>query len=181
MTERRPAAGDQTRQWSGSAYVHLPAHVDAGTVRAADLVNTAQRRWNGEGRPTLYLACDPAGAISEFARHLEPDGDTGEPPKDDRALLRMDLSLDRVLDLRDPATLAALGVDGAPLRFMDEEVARALSDRLRDDLRPDGLLVPPMAFLDRPERWDLVLFAEDPATLEGAVLATAAWGRLELR
>jgi RES domain-containing protein len=170
------------RPWSGTAYVHVPAGVDPTRLQAVDLVSIGPGRWNRPGRPTLYLAGDPAVAISEFARHLEDDGRraTGRPEAC-RSLLRIELSLPSVVDLREERVLEALGVDGAPHCFLDDEVAREVAGRLADAATIGAVLTPPMAFLDQPERWNLVVFGDDRKRLAASVSTLEPWGELLLR
>jgi len=65
-----------------------------------------------------------------------------------------------LVDLRDGAILAALGLPDDATRWLDVEVARAAADAVRAEPRHLGLIVPSMAFLDHPERPNVVLFGD---------------------
>jgi RES domain-containing protein len=169
------------RPWSGTAYVHVPAGVDPNRLQAVDLVSIEAGRWNPPGRPTLYLAGDLAVAISEFARHLDDDGRRAGRPEECRSLLRIELSLPSVVDLREERVLEALGIDGAPHCFLDDAVAREVAGRLADAATLGAVLTPPMAFLDQPERWNLVVFGDDRDRLAASVSALEPWGELLIR
>ena len=99
---------DLVRPWSGTAYRHIPA--DAG-YDIRDLRFAGRRssgRWHWQGQPTLYLASDPAVAISEFARHLAVDRG-GELMPARRAVYQLGVRVERTIDLRDPEALRLTG------------------------------------------------------------------------
>lgn len=85
-------------------------------------------RWNPpESFPTLYLALTVDTVIAEFARLAVK---TGRQTTDflPRELYRVDVELTAVLDLTDPAALAALGVTAAALSAEDASLPRAIGD-----------------------------------------------------
>jgi RES domain-containing protein len=140
--------------WSGVGYVHVEP--DGGDrFDIVGLTRQPDGRWNDPDDRTLYLAGDPGVALSELARHLPPDGLRAE-----RRLLRVEVRLERVLDLRSPQICERLGVSGAPFCFLEREQARDVAGRLRRETDVEAILVPPMAFLDDPERWNLIGFAD---------------------
>jgi RES domain-containing protein len=108
------------------------------------LIDTEGGRWSRPGQPTIYLAGDPGVALAEFARHCSADG--GAP---EGSLWTIRVALDDVSDLRqaDDATV------------LDRDRCRALADELRG-AGVEGILVPSVAFLDRRDRFNVVLFAE---------------------
>ena len=59
-----------------------------------------------------------------------------------------------LVDLRDAAVLRALGVPQEPERYLDRELARSVAATVRSDERHAGIIVPSMAFLDRPDAAD---------------------------
>jgi RES domain-containing protein len=168
----------RSKPWHGHGFLHVPAHVDPDGVTVGDLVSDSEGRWNRGGQPTLYLACDPAVAVSEFVRHLDVAPDA--PPEDDRSLVCVALALPQVVDLRDPDVASAFGIVAAPTAFLDETVSRRVSAAIRERIPFGGVLTPPMAFLDQPERWNLVVFADDAGQLEASAQSPMPWGRLGL-
>jgi RES domain-containing protein len=167
--------------WHGPLYCHVPEgdEVDLDALAEAD---GAGDRWNPPGRPTAYLASDPGVVLAEFGRHRGQ----GEPENTCR-IVRLGFgpeelgSLDGLVDLRDPAVLGALAVRGAPVAFLDRTLARDVARRLRADPGCRGLVVPSMAFLDQPERCNVVVFADAlPGGLQGVVRAWDATGEVRL-
>lgn len=151
---------DLVRPWSGTAYRHIPA--DAG-YDIRDLRFAGRRssgRWHWQGQPTLYLASDPAVAISEFARHLAVDRG-GELMPARRAVYQLGVRVERTIDLRDPEALRLIGRDDAPECWLDERIARAVATFFRDSLAIQGLLVPSVAHLDAGDRFNIVCFLEN--------------------
>jgi hypothetical protein len=69
---------------------------------------------------------------------------------------------------------SAIGLHGGARRFLDRAVARATAHFLRRTTSAGGLLVPSVAFLDDPARWNLVVFLENlPADI--STVATASF------
>jgi RES domain len=143
--------------YAGPGFCHVPARQPLDVERLAE-ADADDDRWNEPGEPTIYLALDLPLALAEYARHAGPD--------DARDLIRFDVGLDGVADLRprDGSTDAA-GV----AEIADRTVARRIASGFRE--RPDcrGLLVPSLAFPDDPARANLVVFAD---RLPGGI---AAW------
>jgi RES domain-containing protein len=168
--------------WHGPLYCHVPEgdEVDLDALAEAD---GAQDRWNPPGRPTVYLASDPGVVLAEFGRHRGQ----GEPESACR-IVRLGFGcesgldgIDGLVDLRDPAVLGALGVQGGPVAFLDRTLARDVARRLRADPACRGLVVPSMALLDQPERCNVVVFADAlPGGLRGVVRAWDATGEVRL-
>lgn len=159
------------RPYRGPGFCHVPATEPLDLSRLAERDGDDDDRWNEPDQPTIYLALDLAVALAEYARHASgPDA---------RRLLRFDVGLDAVADLRHPWTRATSGHDGPPADLADPALARRLAAGVR--ARPDsqGLLVPSIAFPDHPARGNLVVFADrlptsvaewlGPATLVGRV------------
>lgn len=149
------------RPWEGRAYRHIPAGAghDIRDLRYAR--RRSSGRWHWQGQPTLYLASSPAVAISEFARHLALDRG-GELVPARRAVYELGVRVDRSVDLRDRMVLAHIGRDDdAPGCWLDERIARAVGTFFRDSLGIQALLVPSVAHLDEPERFNLVCFLEN--------------------
>jgi RES domain-containing protein len=167
-------AASHLRAWSGAGFRHIPAGAPLDVLDARFAGRGADNRWNDPGDPTLYVAGDRALAVAEFARHLR-EGISGSlgPILTERALYRLELRLETVLDLREPRVLAALGLRDDVRRFLDIAYARATANFVRRTSAAQALLVPSMAFLDDLARWNLVLFLEKlPADLATFISAT---------
>ncbi|MBI4491166.1 MAG: RES family NAD+ phosphorylase [Chloroflexi bacterium] len=149
------------RPWSGSAVRHIPAGSRYEVLDFRFAGRGADNRWNYPGEPTLYLASDRGVALAEFARHLKEDRapDLSRAAVE-RQVFRLELAIDRLLDLRDPHLCQLLGLEGTPVSFLDKVVARATANYLRRVTAAQALLVPLMAFLDHLDRWVMVLFLE---------------------
>jgi len=160
--------------WGGTAIHHIPAgsRFDVLDTRFAGLA--ADNRWNEAGEPTFYLAGDLAVTLAEYARPLREDvGITRTPPVHERAVYQIEARLEALLDLRDPQVRSAIGLHGGARRFLDRRVARATARFLRLTTSAEGLLVPSVAFLDDPSRWNLVLFLDKlPADVRSYMSAT---------
>ena len=157
-----PSLTDHVRPWSGTAYRHIPAD---GGYDIRDLRFAGRRsagRWHWQGQPTLYLASSAAVAVAEYARHLAEDRG-GSLVAGRRAVYELTVRLDRALDLRDPVVLRLIGRDDAPGCWLDERIARAVGTFARDALGVQGVLVPSVAHLDAPERFNVVCFLENLA------------------
>lgn len=155
-----PSLAEHIGPWSGTGYRHIPA--DAG-YDIRDLRYAGRRsggRWHWQGQPTLYLASSAAVAVAEFARHLTEDRG-GSLVAGRRAVYELTVRLDRTIDLRDPAVLRLIGRDDAPECWLDARIARAVGTFARDALGVQGVLVPSVAHLDAPERFNLVCFLEN--------------------
>jgi RES domain-containing protein len=160
--------------WSGSAYRHIPAGAQADVLDFRALGWSADNRWNFLGERTLYLASDRAVAIAEFGRHYREDTSAGlQAPMVPRQIYRLQIEIQHLLDLRDPALLELLAIDSPPYRLLDRRVARAIAHYLRFVTAAQAILVPSVAFLDDVTRWVGVLFLEklpdDPGAFVTAV------------
>lgn len=151
----------QLTEWSGEAYRHLPAHARLEVLDFRYAGRGLDNRWNEPGEPTLYLAGDIGVAIAEWARHIDVDR-TAELglATIERIVYRLSLTIDHVLDLRDPRVWAELSLDDAPNRFLDIPTARATAHFIRKTTRAQALLVPSAPFIDQLDRWCLVVFLD---------------------
>jgi RES domain-containing protein len=151
---------DLVRPWAGTAFRHIPA--DAG-YDVRDLRFAGRRsdgRWHWRGQPTLYLASDSAVAIGEFARHLAVDRG-GAVIAARRTVYELGVRLDRTIDLRDPTVLRLIGRDDTPECWLDQRIARAVATFFRDSLEVQAIIVPSVAYLDDPDRANIVCFLEN--------------------
>ena len=143
MTDRDPVAATfaATTFFAGPASLAGPA----STRLMADAMLTSEgNRWSAPGEPTIYLAGDLGVALAEFGRHAPSDPDEGR-------VWSVQVNLDAVVDLR-----AARDAE----RLLDHRRCRSLATRHRAAGDCEGLLVPTVAMLDRPDRWNLVVFAD---------------------
>ena len=171
------ALDKRLKSWSGVGYRHVPSHVDATKVLDFSRAGLApNNRWNAAGEPTLYVAGDVGTAIAEWARHYGEDRGPGlAQDVVERTVYRLELIVDRVLDLRDARLWTDLLLDNAPYCFLDRAIARATAQFLRRTTPTQALLAPLVAMLDKPDRWVMVLFLEklptDPVRFITAVRA----------
>jgi RES domain-containing protein len=149
------------RPWGGVGVRLIPANSPFGVLDTRFAGRVGDNRWNRAGDPTFYVASDESVALAEFARHFREQEDAAlSPLAIERALYRLDVQVQALLDLRQPVVRAALGLHGGARRFLDIEVARATASFIRRTTSAEALLVPSIAFLDDPARWNLVLFLE---------------------
>ncbi len=117
--------------------------------------NAPEGRFHHGGQSALYLSASPEGARVAMATYQRPD----DPP---RVTVPVAVSAARVLDLRLPGTLAAMGLSGyEPAAKWQEERAtglRATSWRASDAVRAAGADGMIYASRKAPELWHLVLF-----------------------
>lgn len=119
----------------------------------AALVSAEGNRWSRRGEPTIYLALDPIGALAELARHLTP-GESAAAA----SVWTVRVSLKEVVEVS----------EGDAGWILDAERCRVVAAEHRQR-GVDGLLVPSVAFLDRPERRNLVIFVERLDDLDKAI------------
>lgn len=149
------------RPWRGFAFRHIPHGSPYDVLDFRFAASASDNRWNFRGEATIYLASDSGVALAEFARHLKVNRPTGIAPRTiKRSLFRLQVSLERVLDLRDVACVAALSLGEAPECFLNKDVARATANFIRVTTHAQAILVPSVALLDRPDCWILVVFLE---------------------
>ncbi len=139
------------------AWVCRPA--DAPFDAVGNLVSDRPNRWSREGEATIYLSSDAGLALIESGRHPEDLNGASH-------LLCLELSLRRVLDLRNPAVRSALDLPAGDRWIFDKERTVALATRLRTSGVCDALLVPSAGALDQADRWNAVVFADDRDALE---------------
>ncbi len=174
---------DHLRPWSRPALCHIPAGARFDVLDFRYAGRGADNRWNEQGEPTLYLAGDMGVAIAEFGRHFAIDR-TPEVAQGavERTVYRLDLTVDRVLDLRDPQVWAALSLSNAPNCFLSIPVAHATAHFIRTTTEAQGILVPSVAFLDQLVRWCLVLFLDKlPIEPQSFISAVTIEGPLRWR
>lgn len=135
------------------AFCHVPAHTAVDLPALAEDGDESDR-WSRADEPTVYLASDPGVVIAELGRHQDGGGD--EPVE--HRILRLELAVVRLLDLRRGEVAAALGLDEDPAAYLDRAFARAVGCAVRETGACEGIRVPSMAMLDHAERHCMVLF-----------------------
>lgn len=165
--------------WDAPLFCHVPVG-DAFDPAVLTEPGDGTDRWSRPGQPTAYLAADAGVALAEMARHHPPGGTRVE-----RRIVRLETTprgVRGLVDLRDPAVLRALRSPISAAAYLDADQARVTADRVREDPRHVGLIVPSMAFLDRPERPNIVLFGErlDDGGLARVVAGWSEVARIEV-
>jgi RES domain-containing protein len=158
-------------RWSGLAYRHVPTADPAAVLDTQPSALRGVGRWHSSGEHTLYLAGDRAIVLAEFARHMldqRPAGATRGLRV--RHIFQLRVDLERVVDLREPAVRDALRIGDDPAWIRDIARTHAVAGVLRHDSPAQALLVPSMAFVDQPERWNLVIFREKVDPYPGTAL-----------
>lgn len=143
--------------WRGAAFRHVPKGAWPLDTTRAGLV---RGRWNLPGEPTQYLASSRAVAAAEWLRHLEDAGLAVGVPVPPRDLYEVAFSLQRTIDFRDGANQAQLSIDDMSKLVLDPVAARALATFVRIALDAEAIWVPSVAFLDRLDQGNLVIFLD---------------------
>jgi hypothetical protein len=146
----RPATATTAAPLSLSASCTAPTEPG---LDSRSLITTHANRWSSEGEPTIYLASDPGVGLAELGRHWQ------EQP-DECSVWSVLLTLEAAADLRDPGVRSALGLPDDPMWVLDPDRCSALASRLRSEGGHDGMVVPSVAFLDDPGRWNAVVFVD---------------------
>jgi hypothetical protein len=77
----------------------------------------------------------------------------------------VDLRLRAVLDLRRQAVRMELDLPAGDWWVLDRDRTRAVAKQVRGSGACEGMLVPCAGALDQDERWNAVVFADDPAAV----------------
>ena len=156
----------QQRGWVGRA-PDLPAD------STLDLISDKPNRWNAEGEPTIYVSGDPGLALIECGRHPSDLGDGVR-------LFEMDLRIPRAIDLRDAASRAELSLPGDLHWVLHRDRTQDVGRSLRRSGRCDALIVPSAGAIDRLERYNVVVFADDRARIPDMVAHLRPVGEVRL-
>jgi RES domain len=138
----------------GPVYCHAPGD-RAFDLDALGRPDDEADRWSAPGARSAYLAGDPLVALAEYARHGPAGLDA-----DERRLMQLQLGAVPALDVRDHAVRSVLGLADRPDAYADRELARRHGLAIRESGVCQALVVPSMAFLDQPDRRNIVLFCE---------------------
>jgi RES domain-containing protein len=171
--------GDHLVPWSGVGFRHIPAGSPFDVLDLRFAGRSAENRWNERGQPTLYLAGDEGVLIAEWGRHFAVNR-TPELERQtvERAVFRLTMALEGVLDLRDTALWRELSFNNAPNCFLDRAIARATGGFIRATTEAQAIIVPSVCFLDQLDRWCLVLFLEKLPDSQDFVTDVASVGPL---
>ena len=90
------------------------------------------------------------------------------------------MTLQRTIDFRDATNRAQLSIDDLSRVALDPVAARALATFVRTALDVEAIWVPSVAFLDRPETGNLVVFLERLDRPLADVATARLLGRLTL-
>ncbi len=154
--------------WSGRLLRHRPKGSSCSVLDDAYLGIAADNRWSASGVRAFYFASDIAVIVAEYARHIETDVPGGHADRLERSVFRVPVMLERVLDLRDPSVVAAMGASPINAWILDLAVTQAAAGHLLAQVpNLQGLVVPSVAFLDRHDRFNVVVYrdAVDPAVV----------------
>lgn len=146
---------------------------DAPLASAFDLASDRPNRWNGEGETTIYVSGDPGLALIESGRHPED-------LKEASRVLRLELRLRRALDLRRSAVRAELGLPAGDWWVLDRDRTRDAARHLRMSGECDGLIVPSAGALDQADRWNAVVFVDDPDGVDSMLASPKPAGTIRL-
>lgn len=140
------------QEWEGVAYRHM-----FGSYPPARM-NTLGARWNPREVAAIYASLERETALAEaeYRISLEPFR-----PKARRTLYRISVRLNSVVDLREPARLALVGLTDAEL-VADDFTACQKVGGATQLLGNDGLLVPSA----RANGANLVIFPSNDYELE---------------
>lgn len=134
--------------WDGLVFRHMFGDIPPAKT------NVAGARWNPPNVEAIYTSCEPETALAEAEYYLSL-----QPlrPKAKRVLYTIRLTLQSVLDLRDPGRVAHLGISSAALAGADVTECRRLGGAVAW-LRYEGLLIPSAR---RDGGTNLVIYRQD--------------------
>jgi RES domain-containing protein len=162
------------RPWKGDGLRHRPKTSNRSVVDDEHLGQAGNNRWSELGVRAYYFASDVGLVTAEHARHIAIDVPAGHVERLERSVFRVPISLDRILDLTDPAVVAAMGADPINAWALDLRRTQAAAAYLRSQVATlQGLLVPSVAFLDQHERHNIVVYRD--AIVRSVALGEPVW------
>ncbi len=163
------ALGSLLRPWSGIGLRHVPADASLGVLDPTHAARSRRNRWNEAGTPAFYFASDVAVVVAEFGRHIQAELPDGKPERQARDVWKVPISVSRLVDFRDPATSASIGLSNVDDWIADIDRTQATARYLRQHADVQALLVPSMGFLDDATRWNVVVYLDrvDPRSTFG--------------
>jgi RES domain-containing protein len=162
---------DHIAPWAGDLLRHRPAASGRSVLDDTYLGQVDNNRWSARGVRAYYFARDRGIIAAEYARHLAADLPVGVTEHLAREVFRVAVSLERTIDLTNPAVVAAIGA--APINdwILDLRLTQAAGGYLQSQAPGlQGLIVPSVAFLDDHTRFNVVVFRDaiDPTRSFGA-------------
>lgn len=158
---RRMSLREHLRPLSGTYLRHVATGRTRSVLDDTYIGVVADNRWNEVGTPTYYFALDRGILVAEYGRHIESDLPDGEPERLERSLYKVEVSLEVVLDLTDPETVAAFGAATINDWILELATTQKTATYLLAQLPElQGLVVPSVAFLDHHERYNVVIFGD---------------------
>jgi RES domain-containing protein len=162
---------DLTVAWSRIVLRHRPAGSTRSVLDDTHLGIANDNRWSEAGVRAYYFASDVGLVAAEHARHIATDVLGGHAERLERSVFRVPISLERVLRLTDPAVVVAMGAGPINTWILDLASTQAAASYLVSQVaRLQGLIVPSVAFLDQPDRFNVVVYRDaiDPDIVFGA-------------
>jgi RES domain-containing protein len=155
------ALAGRLRPWSGDMLRHRPASSTRSVLDDEYLGQTPDNRWSQLGTRAYYFATDIGGVVAEYGRHIAIELRERQSERLERAVFRLPITLERILDLTDPATIEAMGAKPIEEWILSLSATQTAASYLLGQL-PDlqGLRVPSVALLDHPERANLVVYRD---------------------
>ena len=156
----RPAVASVA--WIGTGYRHIRANSDRDPREFGFAGSNPLNRWNESGQSTLYLASDVGVLISEWGRSFPSTySEDPEITPVHRDVCRYALKLYSVVNLLEEEDRSHLNLSQLPATgFLDRNLGRIMANKVRQGTDVQAMLVPSVAFLDDPSRWNLVVFLE---------------------
>lgn len=164
------ALGRLLGPWSGELLRHRPKQSTRSVLDDTYLGQAGDNRWSARGVRTYYFALDRGIVAAEHARHVAADLPVGHAERIERAVFRVPVALERVLDLTDPRVVRAMGARPINTWILDLARTQAAGSYLVSQVAGlQGLVVPSAAFLDDHARCNVVVFRDaiDPAAAFG--------------
>ncbi len=161
---------DHHVSWSGSGLRHVATGGGRHPLDDLYLGVVPDNRWNSVGVRAYYFASDRGVIVAEWARHIAAEIPPGAVERISRDLWSVPIGPLVALDLRDPRSIAAMGLDPIDTWILDGVRTRATSDHvLAHDREVQGLIVPSVALLDDLRRHSIVVLRDriDPAAVFG--------------
>jgi RES domain-containing protein len=156
--------------WSGEALRHRPKGSTRSVLDDTYLGQAGDNRWSERGISAYYFALGVGLITAEHARHIDVDVPDGHADRIERSVFRVRLTLGRTLCLTDPAVIAAMGADPLETWILDLAKTQAAASYLLSQVSDlEGLIVPSVAFLDQPNRFNVVVYRDaiDPTVVFG--------------
>ncbi len=147
--------------WSGPLLRHRPKGSTRSVIDDTFLGQADRNRWSARGVRAYYFAHDLGVVAAEHARHVAADVPAGHRERIEREVFRVQVTLERALDLTDRRVVAAMGAQPIGRWILDIDATQAASTYLRSQLPGlQGLIVPSVAFLDDHDRFNVVVFRD---------------------